>query len=167
MKERIILAGGCFWCMVHPFNRWEGVESVVSGYTGGHLVNPTYSDVTKGTSGHTEAVEIIFDSEKMPLEKILGVYWQIIDPYDLEGQFVDRGSSYRPSIYVTSEKQREIAIKSRQEESSRRGKPESIQVPILDAQVFYPAEEYHQDFYLKNPDRYERYRRGSGRPNFD
>lgn len=164
MEEKIVLAGGCFWCMVHPFDRWEGVKSVVSGYTGGHTFNPTYEEVKTKMTGHTEAVEITFDPSLISLEKILDVYWQIIDPTDLEGQFVDRGSSYRPEIFYATPEQEKIALESR-DQLNQSGKFETeIKVPISPLHIFYPAEDYHQNFYKKNPDHYHRYRNLSGRP---
>ncbi len=161
--ERAIFAGGCFWCMVHPFDQWEGIQSVVSGYTGGHMENPTYQEVCSGQTGHTEAVEIIFDPAIISYDKLLEIYWQISDPTDLDGQFVDRGPSYRPGIYYTTPQQKEAAEMSKQalEASKTYNKP--IVTPILPAQPFYPAEEYHQDFYRKNPEHYQQYRNGSGR----
>ena len=161
--ERAIFAGGCFWCMVHPFDQWEGIQSVVSGYTGGHTENPTYQEVCSGQTGHTEAVEIIFDPAIISYDKLLEIYWQISDPTDLDGQFVDRGPSYRPGIYYTTPQQKEAAEMSKQalEASKTYNKP--IVTPILPAQPFYPAEEYHQDFYRKNPEHYQQYRNGSGR----
>ncbi|HFI0464373.1 TPA: peptide-methionine (S)-S-oxide reductase MsrA [Streptococcus suis] len=166
MEEKIVLAGGCFWCMVHPFDQWEGVKSVISGYTGGHVPNPTYEQVKTKTTGHTEAVEITFDPHKISLEKILEVYWQIIDPTDLQGQFVDRGSSYRPEIFYVTETQAAIAEASRQKLSESGKFDQPIRVPISRLDVFYPAEDYHQDFYKKNPEHYQRYRSLSGRPNY-
>ena len=107
VQERAIFAGGCFWCMVHPFDQWEGVLSVTSGYTGGHTVNPTYKEVCSGTTGHTEAVEIVFDPEVISYNQLLEIYWQVSDPTDAHGQFVDRGNSYRPAIFYTTPQQSE------------------------------------------------------------
>ncbi|WP_277093000.1 peptide-methionine (S)-S-oxide reductase MsrA [Alicyclobacillus mali (ex Roth et al. 2021)] len=164
--ERATFAGGCFWCMVKPFDQWPGVIRVVSGYTGGHQENPTYEEVCSGTTGHVEAVQITFDPTVFPYERLLDVYWQQIDPTDAGGQFVDRGSSYRTAIFVHSEEQRKIAeaSKRRLEESGRFDRP--IVTPILDATPFYPAEAYHQDFYRKQPEHYRAYRSGSGRDAF-
>lgn len=165
-KEKAILAGGCFWCMVKPFDRWDGVESVVSGYTGGHVPNPTYEQVCTNLTGHTEAVEITFDPSVISYEKILDVFWSVMDPTDSHGQFGDRGSSYRPEIFYTTQEQKEIAEKSKitLENSHRYDAP--IVVPITPATNFYPAEEHHQDFYKKDPNHYERYSVGSGRVAF-
>lgn len=152
--ERAIFAGGCFWCMVHPFEEMEGVESVLSGYTGGHVPNPTYEQVCSKTTGHTEAVEIIFDPEKISYAELVEIYWRQTDPTDAFGQFEDRGSSYRPVIFYTSEAQREIAEQSKQtlQDSGRFARP--IVTSIEPAVTFYPAEDYHQAFYRTNPERY-------------
>ncbi|MBR7927785.1 peptide-methionine (S)-S-oxide reductase MsrA [Aerococcaceae bacterium zg-ZUI334] len=165
-KERAIFAGGCFWCMVHPFDQWDGVESVISGYIGGTVENPTYEQVKTGTTGHAEAVCITFNPEVVSYEQLLSVFWQIIDPTDSGGQFVDRGTSYRPEIFYTTEEQKQVAEQSKLalEQSNLFDKP--IVVPITSASTFYEAETYHQDFYLKNPAHYERYRSLSGRDEF-
>jgi methionine-S-sulfoxide reductase len=159
-------AGGCFWCMVKPFDEQPGIESVTSGYTGGSTRNPTYQEVCSETTGHYEAVQILFDPEVFPYEKLLEVYWQQIDPTDPEGQFFDRGHSYKTAIFYYNEEQREAAEKSKQElgVSGKFAKP--IATAILPAKEFYPAEEYHQDYYKKNPVHYERYSHGSGRKSF-
>lgn len=164
--EKATFAGGCFWCMVKPFDQYDGIEKVVSGYTGGHIENPTYEQVCSETTGHYEAVQITFDPEIFPYEKIVEIFWQQIDPTDAGGQFFDRGHSYRTAIFYHSEEQRQIAEKSKKqlEESSRFSSP--IATEILPASPFYPAEDYHQDFYKKNPDHYTRYRIGSGREAF-
>lgn len=153
--ETAIFAGGCFWCMVQPFDEMPGILSVVSGYTGGHVAHPTYEQVCSGTTGHTEAVEIKFDSEIISYEQLLDIYWQQTDPTDAFGQFQDRGDSYRPVIFYTSEEQKKAAEASKQslEDSGRFDQP--IVTSIEPAQVFYPAEDYHQDFYRKNPARYQ------------
>jgi len=156
MKQRAIFAGGCFWCMVHPFDEQPGIYSVVSGYTGGHVENPTYEEVVTKATGHTEAVEIIFDPEVISYKDLVEIYWQQTDPTDAFGQFQDRGDNYRPVIYYLNEEQKEIAEKSRQEleNSGRFNKP--IVTQIEPAQTFYPAEMYHQDFYKKNPENFAR-----------
>ncbi len=154
--ERAIFAGGCFWCMVQPFDEQPGVYSVLSGYTGGHTENPTYEEVCSHTTGHTEAVEIIFDPAILPYEKLLAIYWQQTDPTDAFGQFQDRGDNYRPVIYYFDETQREAAEKSREQlqDSGRFDHP--IVTTIEPAQTFYPAEEYHQAYYRKNPGNFAR-----------
>ena len=113
MKDTAIFAGGCFWCMVKPFDSLPGILSVVSGFTGGHVPHPTYQEVTTGTTGHTEAVEITFDPEQITYEELVAIYWQQTDPTDAFGQFADRGDSYRPVIYYNSEEQRKIAEASK------------------------------------------------------
>ncbi len=164
--EKATFAGGCFWCMVKPFDELPGIEAVVSGYTGGHVENPTYEDVTTGNTGHKEAVQITFNPEIFPYEKLLELYWQQVDPTDAGGQFYDRGSSYETGIYYHNEHQKELAEKSKQalEESGRFKKP--IVTEVLAAEPFYPAEDYHQGYYKKNPSHYKRYYKGSGRQDF-
>ncbi|EAH1878010.1 peptide-methionine (S)-S-oxide reductase [Listeria monocytogenes] len=164
--EKATFAGGCFWCMVKPFDTQPGIEKVVSGYTGGHTVNPTYKEVCSGTTGHTEAIQITFDPAVFPYEKLVEVYWQQTDPTDAAGQFVDRGDSYRPVIFYHNEEQKEIAEKSKAalDASGRFKKP--IVTEIAKAETFYPAEEYHQDFYKKEKTHYEGYQVASGRAAF-
>lgn len=164
--EKAVFAGGCFWCMVHPFDEMDGVEAVISGYTGGDTENPTYEEVKTGTTGHTEAVEITYDPEKITYQQLLDIYWSSMDPTDATGQFFDRGSSYRPVVFVNSPEQRELAEASKEalDQSGRFSKP--VVVPIEEVEPFYEAEEYHQDFYKKNPEHYNRYSTGSGRVAF-
>lgn len=152
--ETAIFAGGCFWCMVKPFDTYPGIHKVISGYTGGHVPNPTYEQVCQQNTGHTEAVLIEFDPTIVSYEKLVEIYWNQTDPTDAMGQFQDRGESYRPVIFVKDEKQRQIAEKSRTAlaNSGRFDKP--IVTQIEDAQPFYPAEGYHQDFYKKDPKRF-------------
>ncbi|WP_152394111.1 peptide-methionine (R)-S-oxide reductase MsrB [Paenibacillus guangzhouensis] len=156
-------AGGCFWCMVSPFDEMPGIHQVVSGYTGGHTVNPTYKEVCSETTGHYEAVQITFDPAIFPYTKLLELFWQQIDPTDAGGQFYDRGQSYQTAIFYHTEEQREQAEASKQalEMSGRFDKP--IVTEILPAAAFYPAEDYHQGYYRTNPSHYKRYRTGSGR----
>lgn len=164
--ELATFAGGCFWCMVTPFEEWPGIIKVVSGYTGGHTENPTYEEVCSDTTGHYEAVQITFDPAIFPYEKLLDIYWQQIDPTDEGGQFHDRGSSYRTAIFYHNEVQQREAEASKKalEESGRFHKP--IVTKIIPSQPFYEAEEYHQDFHRKNRAHYKRYRQGSGRDAF-
>lgn len=159
-------AGGCFWCMVTPFEEIDGVLGIVSGYTGGHTETPTYKEVCSETTGHYEAVQITFDPNRMPYERLLELYWQQIDPTDPGGQFYDRGQSYQTVIFYHTEEQRQQAEASKRAlaESGRFQKP--IATAILPASTFYPAEEYHQDYHKKNPFRYKMYRQGSGRDAF-
>ncbi|HFH7338411.1 TPA: peptide-methionine (S)-S-oxide reductase MsrA [Streptococcus agalactiae] len=152
--ERAIFAGGCFWCMVQPFEELDGIESVLSGYTGGHVENPTYKEVCSKTTGHTEAVEIIFNPEKISYADLVELYWAQTDPTDAFGQFEDRGDNYRPVIFYENEEQRQIAQKSKDklQASGRFDRP--IVTSIEPADTFYPAEDYHQAFYRTNPARY-------------
>lgn len=165
-REQATFAGGCFWCMVKPFEEMPGIISVVSGYTGGTTVNPTYEEVCRGGTGHTEAVQITFDPEQFPYEKLLEIFWRQIDPTDSGGQFHDRGDSYRPAIFYHNEAQRQLAEASKQElqASGRFDRP--IVVEIEPAAPFYAAEDYHQDYHKKQPLRYKMYRKGSGRDAF-
>lgn len=155
MSEKAIFAGGCFWCMIQPFDTLPGIISITSGYTGGHVPNPTYEQVLSHTTGHTEAVEIEFDPEIMSYETLVTIYWQQTDPTDALGQFEDRGDNYRPVIYYSNDQQKKIAEKSKQalQDSGRFNVP--IVTTIEPADTFYYAEEYHQNFYLKDPKRYE------------
>ncbi|MBB3113474.1 peptide methionine sulfoxide reductase msrA/msrB [Paenibacillus phyllosphaerae] len=165
-EELAVFAGGCFWCMVTPFEEMPGIIRVTSGYIGGHTVNPTYEEVCSETTGHAEAVQIAYDPALMPYTKLLEIFWRSVDPTDEGGQFFDRGSSYRTGIFYYTEEQREQAEASKQvlAESARFDKP--IATEIVPATTFYPAEEYHQDYHKKNPFRYKMYRKGSGRDAF-
>ena len=164
--EKATFAGGCFWCMVKPFDQWDGIESVLSGYMGGHIDNPTYEDVKKGDSGHLEVVQIQFDPSTFTYEQLLEIYWQQIDPTDDGGQFHDRGESYQTAIFYHTNEQKEQAELSKQKlaDSGRFSKP--ILTKILPAQTFYVAEDYHQDYYKKNPNDYAEDRAISGRDTF-
>jgi peptide methionine sulfoxide reductase msrA/msrB len=164
--EKAIFAGGCFWCMVPPFEKLDGVSEVISGYTGGHKVNPTYEEVSSGTTGHMEAVEVTYDPARVSYEKLLDVFWRQINPTDAGGQFVDRGSSYKSAIFYNNEEQKKLAEKSKKEleQSGRFDKP--IVTEIRPARPFYRAEEYHQDYWKKNPIRYKFYRYNSGRDQY-
>ena len=166
MKDTAIFAGGCFWCMVKPFDSLPGILSVVSCFTGGHVPHPTYQEVTTGTTGHTEAVEITFDPEQITYEELVAIYWQQTDPTDAFGQFADRGDSYRPVIYYNSEEQRKIAEASKAALQASGRFTDPIVTTIEPAEPFYPAEDYHQDFYKKNTAHYNAYREGSGRAGF-
>lgn len=164
--ELATFAGGCFWCMVSPFEEQPGIIQVLSGYTGGHKANPTYQEVCSDTTGHYEAVQITFDPALFPYERLIELFWQQIDPTDPGGQFHDRGDSYRTAIFYHNEEQKRIAEASKAalEASGRFDKP--IVTPILPAKEFYPAEEYHQGYHRKNPAHYQRYKIGSGRAAF-
>jgi peptide-methionine (S)-S-oxide reductase len=154
-------AGGCFWCMEPPFDALDGVVSTTSGYTGGRTPTPTYEQVSGGGTGHTEAIEITYDPSKISYEQLLKVYWRNVDAVDGGGQFCDRGSQYRPAIFYHSEEQRRQAEVSREEVASRLG--QTVVVEVVQAGPFYRAEEYHQDYYKKNPVRYKFYKWNCGR----
>ena len=164
--DKATFAGGCFWCMEPPFEKLDGVKEVISGYTGGHKMNPTYKEVSSDTTGHVEAVEVVFDPAKVSYEKLLDVFWRQVDPTDNGGQFVDRGSSYVTGIFYHTKEQKRLAEASKKqlERSGRYEKP--IVTPIKPAGPFYRAEEYHQDYYKKNPIRYKYYRYNSGRDRY-
>ena len=154
-------AGGCFWCMVHPFDQLPGVVSVTSGYTGGTKKNPTYEEVSSGGTGHAESVDIVYDPAKVSYEKLLDVFWHNIDPIARDRQFCDVGTQYRSAIFYHDALQKRLAEASKAEVQKRFKQP--IATEIVQATPFYPAEEYHQDFYKKNPIRYKFYRSGCGR----
>lgn len=156
-------AGGCFWCMEPPYDELDGVISTTSGYTDGQTENPTYKEVSSGKTGHTEAVQVVYDPEKVSFERLVDVFWRNIDPTDAGGQFCDRGSPYRPALFYHDEAQRAVAERSLAELEANKPFKEPIVTPIVAASTFYPAEEYHQDYYLKNPIRYKYYRNGCGR----
>lgn len=164
--EKATFAGGCFWCMVEPFDKRPGIKSVISGYTGGTVPNPTYEQVCSNTTGHVEAVQITYDPAIAHYEDLVELFWQQIDPTDPGGQFYDRGSSYKTAIFYHNEEQLRIAEQSKQalEKSGRFQKP--IVTPILEAKPFYEAEEAHQYYYKTNPSHYNAYRQGSGRQAF-
>ena len=158
-----IFAGGCFWCMEPPFDALPGVISTTSGYTSGHTVDPTYQSTSSGKTGHTEAVKIVYDPSKVSYEKLLHVFWRNHDPLTANAQFCDRGSQYRAGIYFGSEEERKLAEASKAElEKSGRFKSK-ITTEIVAQTAFYNAEDYHQDYYQKNPIRYKIYRSGCGR----
>lgn len=164
--ETAILAGGCFWCLESPFEKLDGIISVEAGYTGGLTKNPTYYEVASGDSGHFEATRIIFDPIHISYKNILEIFWRQIDPTDPGGQFADRGPHYRTAIFFQNDEQKRIAEESKMELETS-GKFESkIVTLIIEAAVFYPAEDYHQDYYIKNRSSYERYSQGSGRKGF-
>ncbi len=161
-----VFAGGCFWCTEADFEKVDGVIEAVSGYTGGRVADPTYEQVSAGGTGHVEAVKVNYDPQKITYEQLLQVFWRHVNPTDGGGQFVDRGSQYRSAIFYANEQQRRLAEASKKalEASGRFNQP--IATDILPLGKFYPAEEYHQDYYRKNPIRYRYYRAGSGRDQF-
>jgi peptide-methionine (S)-S-oxide reductase len=161
--EKATYAGGCFWCMEAPFYKLPGVVSVTVGYTGGQLKNPTYKEVSDGNTGHAESVQIVYDPLKISYEKLLDVFWHNIDPTVSDRQFCDVGNQYRSGIFYHTDSQRQLAEQSKA--SLEKSKPfkEKIATEIVLASEFYPAEEYHQHYYRKNPIRYKYYRSGCGR----
>lgn len=156
-------AGGCFWCMEPPFDKLDGVVSTTSGYTGGNVDDPSYEEVSSGTTGHTEAVEIVYDPAKVSYEKLLEVFWVNIDPTDAKGQFCDRGSQYRSGIFYHSDEQRQLAEASKKRVDASGRLPKTVVTEVTEAAAFYRAEEYHQDYYQMHAFRYKLYRRGCGR----
>jgi len=164
--EKATFAGGCFWCMVKPFDQWDGVKRVVSGYTGGHVENPTYEQVKSGSTGHFEAVEITYDPQVISYETIVQIFWRQIDPTDDGGQFHDRGDSYRTAIFYHNDEQKEIAEKTKKQLEANGKFSKPIVTEIRPAETFYPAEDYHQNFYKKDPKTYEEDRKKSGRDEF-
>jgi peptide-methionine (S)-S-oxide reductase len=154
-------AGGCFWCMEPPFDKLDGVISTTSGYTGGHTEHPTYEAVSAGKTGHTEAVEVVYDPRKITYARLLEVFWRNIDPLTANAQFCDVGSQYRSGIFARGPEQRRLAEESKRAVEQRLQKP--VVTEIAEAGTFWPAEEYHQDYYKKNPIRYTVYRTACGR----
>lgn len=155
-------AGGCFWCMEPPFDKLDGVISTTSGYIGGHLKNPTYEEVSAGGTGHAEALQVVYDPAKISYAQLLGVFWRNIDPTVKDRQFCDVGSQYRTAIFYHDDEQKRLALESKQR-LEKGGKLGAIQTEIVLAGPFYPAEDYHQDYYKKNPIRYKYYRWSCGR----
>lgn len=156
-------AGGCFWCMEGPFDELEGVLSTTSGYIGGHKENPTYKDVSAGITGHTEAVQVVYDPKKITYEKLLDVFWVNIDPTVKDRQFCDHGSQYRSGIFYHNAEQQQLAEASKKQLEKDKPFDGMIVTEITEATEFYPAEDYHQDYYIKNPIRYKFYRYSCGR----
>ncbi len=161
--ETAIFAGGCFWCMEPPFDKLDGVISTTSGYTAGHIKNPSYKEVSAGSTGHTEAIQITFDPEKISYAQLLEVFWRNIDPVAKNRQFCDSGTQYRSGIYYLNESQEKAAKQSLLQLEKNKPFEEKITTEIIAAGTFYPAEDYHQDYYLKNPLRYKYYRYSCGR----
>ncbi len=156
-------AGGCFWCMEGPFDKLQGVISTTSGYTGGHTKNPTYKQTSTGGTGHTEAVQIVYDPEQVSYEKLLDVFWHNIDPTTPDQQFCDRGSQYRSEIFYHDDEQKQLAEASKSTLEKNKPFNAPIITQVTKASTFYAAEDYHQDYYKKNPIRYRYYRHGCGR----
>ncbi|MCC7260041.1 MAG: peptide-methionine (S)-S-oxide reductase MsrA [Alphaproteobacteria bacterium] len=160
-KATAIFAGGCFWCVEAGFDMVPGVLETISGYTGGQVKDPTYEQVSTGETGHYEALKVVYDPTKVDYTFLLDVFWQNIDPTDTLGQFYDRGPQYRTAIFYANEEERTLAEASRA--AKQKMLKQDIATQILPAAVFYPAELYHQDYHLKNPERYKAYHHGSGR----
>jgi peptide-methionine (S)-S-oxide reductase len=161
--EKATFAGGCFWCMEHPFDGLPGVVSVTSGYTGGHKKNPTYEEVTDGGTGHAESVQIVYDPSKVTYERLLNVFWHNIDPVARDRQFCDIGNQYRSAIFYHNEEQHRLALQSKAQLEKNKTFKEPVATEIARATEFYPAEDYHQHYYKKNPIRYKFYRTSCGR----
>ncbi|XTR37686.1 peptide-methionine (R)-S-oxide reductase MsrB [Paraclostridium tenue] len=166
MKKLATFAGGCFWCMFKPFSNYEGIEKIVAGYTGGEDENPNYEKVCQEITGHLEAIQLNYDDELVNYEDLLNIFWKQIDPTDTGGQFNDRGNRYKTAIFYHDDIQKELALKSKKELEESNLFENPIVTKILPAQTFYIAEEYHQDYYKKEPIHYEMYYKGSGRYDF-
>src|SRR5512137_2425144 len=164
--EKATFAGGCFWCMEPPFEKLKGVDAVISGYTGGHTKNPTYGEVSAGTTGHAEAVEVHYDPAQITYAELLDVFWRNIDPTTKDRQFVDTGSQYRTAIFYHNDEQRRLAEESKKKLSASGRFKKPIVTEIVPAGIFYPAEEYHQDYYKKSATKYKFYRFNSGRDQY-
>ena len=164
--EKATFAGGCFWCMEPPYDKLEGVHKTIVGYTGGQKKNPTYQEVTTGTTGHAEAVEVYFDPSVISYEKLVDTFWRNINPTTIDKQFADEGSQYRTAIFYHDEKQKAIAEASKKKLEDSGKYKEPIVTQVVPASTFYPAEEYHQDYYQKNGLHYKMYRIGSGREGY-
>ncbi len=159
--ETALLAGGCFWCMEPPFDKLGGVISTVVGYTGGYTENPTYEQTSSGKTGHYEAIKIVYDPSKVSFKEILDVFWRNIDPFDATGQFCDKGDQYRAAIFYLTKEQQDIALASKEAIETLLGR--KVVTEIMPVATFYDGEEYHQEYYLKNPIRYKFYRYNCGR----
>jgi len=161
VADTATFAGGCFWCMEPPYDKVEGVASTTSGFAGGEMADPSYNQVASGATKHTEVVQVVYDSTKVSYERLLRIYWHNVDPFDGTGQFCDRGSQYRPAIFAHDDRQLRLAEDSKDTVADRFDQSIAVEVERLDA--FYAAEDYHQNYYQKNPGDYKRYRQGCGR----
>lgn len=164
--EKATFAGGCFWCMQPFFDHLKGVKKTVVGYTGGHTPNPSYEEVSSGQTGHAEAIEVTYDPKEVAYNKIINVYWHNIDPTQLNGQFVDEGTQYRTVIFYHNEEQKRVAEETKKELGASGRFHGPIVTAIEPAGPFYPAEDYHQEYYQKSPFRYNMYHAGTGREEF-
>ena len=162
-NETAIFAGGCFWCMEPPYDKLEGVISTTSGYTGGELANPSYEQVSDGQTGHYESLRVEYDPAKIRYQDLLEVFWRNIDPFDDTGQFCDHGQQYLSAIFYQNHVQEQQAKGSKDAVQQKAGESRTVVTRLIPAMEFYPAEDYHQDYYLKNPVRYKYYRYGCGR----
>ncbi len=162
-NAKATFAGGCFWCMEEAYEEVNGVVSVISGYTGGQLADPTYEQVSAGGTGHAESVEVTYDPNKVTYQKLLEVFWRNVDPTTPNAQFCDHGSQYRTAIFYHDQMQKRLIDESKQAVESSKSFPQPIVTEIVPASIFYPAEDYHQDFYKKNPVRYKFYKWNCGR----
>jgi len=165
-EKQAVFAGGCFWCLEPPFESLSAVSEVVSGYTGGDVDDPTYQQVSSGTTGHYEAVRVVYDDERISYEELLNIFWRNIDPTDKYGQFFDQGSQYHTAIFYSNDEERRLAEASKSNLNASGKFSQPIVTEVLPAAEFYDAEEYHQDYYLKQPERYNSYSVGSGRKGF-
>lgn len=159
--DSAIFAGGCFWCVEEAFDKLPGVVATTSGYTGGTLANPTYEQVSGSDTGHFEAVKVDYDSSKVTYEQLLDTFWKNVDPFDANGQFCDKGQSYLSAVFIAGEQEKQAAETSKQAVADKFKMP--VATAVLPEAVFYPAEDYHQDYYTKNPARYRYYKWGCGR----
>ncbi len=164
--QKTVFAGGCFWCMQPFFDRLKGVQKTLVGYTGGHTANPTYEDVSNGDTGHAEAIEVTYDPKEVSYEQLLNIYWHNIDPTATNEQFVDHGTQYRTAIFYENDEQKRIAQESKKQLGASGRFKKSIVTEITAASVFYPAEDYHQQYYKKSALRYKMYHDNSGRDEF-
>jgi len=161
--ESVVLGGGCFWCIEADYEKLDGIVDVISGYAGGHIKNPTYRQVSAGGSGHIEVVKVTYDANKINYSQILDYFWRHVDPTRDDGQFCDRGSQYRPAIFYQDEAQKKLALASTKQIEQSKPFAQPLKVELIQAGTFYPAEDYHQDYYKKNPIRYNFYRFNCGR----
>ena len=164
--KKAVFAGGCFWCMEPAFEEIDGVKEVVSGYTGGRIENPSYEDVSAGETGHIESVQVTYDPEQVTYDQLLTVFWRQIDPTDALGQFADRGQQYKTAVFYADDTEKTLAEQSREAIRNSGKYHGEIVTQIMPSTPFYPAEQYHQDYYKKNPQRYKMYRTHSGRTQY-
>jgi peptide-methionine (S)-S-oxide reductase len=160
-EQKIYLAGGCFWCLEEAFQDEKGVISAISGYSGGHTINPTYKEVSRGDTGHIEALEVIYEDKIVNINQIFNIFFQNIDPFDGNGQFCDRGYHYQSAIFISNEKIKNLSNKYISIIENLYN--QKVKTLLLDFDKFYNAEDYHQDYYIKNPIRYNYYKKGCGR----